>query len=72
MPILQVYLVEGRSEDQKSAFIASVTEAAVSTLGVPAETVRVVIMETPAANWGKGGTSIKHLAARREDPEPGS
>ncbi|MEN3270658.1 MAG: 4-oxalocrotonate tautomerase, partial [Pseudonocardia sp.] len=32
------------------------TDAFVDTLGVTADTVQIWIQETPAENWGQGGT----------------
>lgn len=61
MPLAEISMMEGRTEDQKRAVIAQVTQALVSAVGVPAETVRVVIREVPKANWGIGGVSAKDL-----------
>ena len=35
--------------------VASITNAFVDTLGLPADTVQVWIHETPADSWGQGG-----------------
>ncbi len=55
MPIMQVFMVEGRTEQQKSDFIAAVTEAAVNSLKVPPESVRIMITDMPKANFGVAG-----------------
>ncbi len=59
MPIMQVFLLEGRTDEQKAAFIRAVTDAAVETIGVKAETVRIMITDMPKANFGIGGQSAK-------------
>lgn len=64
MPIMHVFLVEGRRPEVKEAFIAAVTEAAVRTIGVKPESVRVMITDMPKANFGIGGRSV---ASRSSD-----
>jgi 4-oxalocrotonate tautomerase len=56
MPIAQLYLIEGRSEQQKRAVIEKVTQALVEAIGVPKESVRVLIQDVPKENWGIAGT----------------
>lgn len=63
MPIMQVFMLEGRTNEQKAAFIAAVTEAAVRTVAVKPEAVRIMITDMPKANFGIGGQSAE--AARR-------
>lgn len=72
MPIIQAFLLEGRDETKKSAFIAAVTEAAVSSLGAPRESIRVIITEMPATNFGVAGQSFKEKqAAANASPSGG-
>lgn len=59
MPIAQIYLLEGRTEEQKAAVIEKVTHALSEAAGAPSETVRVLIVEMPKSNWGIGGKSVK-------------
>jgi 4-oxalocrotonate tautomerase len=61
MPFAQIYIMEGRTEDQKRAVIEKVTQALVDALGAPAENVRVWIHDVPKTNWGIAGTSAKDL-----------
>jgi 4-oxalocrotonate tautomerase len=61
MPLLRVTLIEGRSPELKEQLIAALTSAAVNTLGVRAESVRVVLDEVPAAHWAIGGISKAQL-----------
>ena len=62
MPFAQIYLMEGRTEEQKRAVIEKVTAALVEAVGAPKENVRVWIQEVPKANWGIAGVSAKELA----------
>ena len=54
MPFIQVTMIEGRSVEQKRAFIAGIAHAAVETLGVPLDRVRVAIYEVTGDDWGIG------------------
>lgn len=55
MPLIEVSMVEGRSDEVKEQLIARLTEAAVETTGAPLETVRVIIREVPGRHWGVAG-----------------
>jgi len=57
MPIIAVSLLEGRTDEQLATLIAQLTEAATTSLGVPAATVRVLLNEVPPSHWGVGGVS---------------
>ena len=59
MPIIHVHLLEGRSADLKRKLISEVTDAVSRTLGNPSESIRVLLHEVPADNWGAGGVPIR-------------
>ena len=61
MPFAQIYLLEGRTEEQKRAVIQKVTQALVEALDAPKENVRVWIHDMPKENWGIAGTTAKDL-----------
>ena len=61
MPFAQIYLLEGRTEEQKRAVIEKVTKALTEAVGAPAENVRVWIQDVPKTNWGIAGTTAKDL-----------
>lgn len=63
MPIIQAFLIEGRSDELKENFIAAVTDAAESSLGAPRESIRVIITEVPPAHFGVAGKSTKSRRA---------
>jgi 4-oxalocrotonate tautomerase len=56
MPIIQVHLFEGRSPEQKRAFVKEVTEATCRTLDCGAEAVDIVLVEVKREHWATGGT----------------
>lgn len=61
MPFAQIYMLEGRTAEQKRAVIEKVTAALIDAVGAPKESVRVWIHEMPKENWGIGGVSAKDL-----------
>ncbi|HTI68032.1 MAG TPA: 4-oxalocrotonate tautomerase family protein [Caulobacteraceae bacterium] len=63
MPLIQVSMLEGRSDEQKAALIGALTDACVTAIGAAVETVTVVITDVPATHWGVMGRSIKQRRA---------
>ena len=61
MPFAQVFLIEGRTEEQKKALIEKVSAAMAEAVGAPLENTRVWIQEVPRAQWGIGGKTAKDL-----------
>lgn len=61
MPFAQIYMVEGRTEEQKRAVIEKVSAALVEATGAPITNVRVWIQDVPKENWGIAGVSAKDL-----------
>jgi 4-oxalocrotonate tautomerase len=57
MPIIQVNMLEGRTVAQKRAMIAAVTDAMVESLGVPRESVRIIINEMLSEHFAVAGKS---------------
>jgi len=65
MPHIDVKMLEGRSLEQKRAFVSAVTEAAVNILKTPAESITVAIQEYPRENWGNTRRRAVCARARR-------
>ena len=61
MPLIAVDTFPGKSPEQKRRFVESVTRAAVEHLGVTADSVIVLIRETPTESWGYGGRLCSEL-----------
>ncbi len=66
MPIIQAFLLEGRSAELKERFIAAVTDAAEQSLGAPRESIRVIITEMPGTDFGIAGESVNARRARQQ------
>lgn len=67
MPLAHIYLLEGRTAEQKQRVIERVTEALVEALGSPPESVRVLLHDMAADEWGVGGRTV---AAHRRSGAP--
>ncbi|WP_293397079.1 2-hydroxymuconate tautomerase family protein [Nevskia sp.] len=72
MPIIQVNMLEGRTVTQKRALHAALTEAAVAALGVPKDSVRVMIHELGQEHFALAGITAGELplSKRRRDTSP--
>lgn len=55
MPIVDVKVWKGISEDAVEKIIAGITKVMVE-LGIPERAVEVVVHEIPKSHWGVGGT----------------
>ncbi|MDB5824887.1 MAG: 2-hydroxymuconate tautomerase [Herminiimonas sp.] len=61
MPIAQIQIIEGRTEEQIETMIIEVTQAIARSLNAPPESVRVLVNEVPNTHWGIGGKTAKRL-----------
>ena len=64
MPEIVVYLLEGRSLENKRGSVKDVTAAVVKNLEVPIEFVTVSLIETAKQAKGKGGVLFSDMPAR--------
>ena len=55
MPFAQIYLMEGRTEEQKRAYAKALTEATVNTLGGSPESVDILFYDIKKSDWATGG-----------------
>ena len=55
MPLVHVYLYEGRDESQKAKIAKAVTKAISETAGVEDSATTVILHDTPRENWSDGG-----------------
>lgn len=61
MPIIQVQVLEGRSDEKIKELIAGITDTAVRTLEVKPEQVRVIVQTVPHKYWGVGGITKEDI-----------
>jgi len=64
MPEVIVYLIEGRSLDQKRELVKDLTAAVVKNIGAPAESVTVSLVETPKTSKAKAGVLFADMPPR--------
>jgi len=57
MPIIQITLIAGRSDDQKKAMYHAVTEAVHQTIGAPKESIRIMVNEVPPVHFAVAGVA---------------
>ncbi len=55
MPTINVQMLDGRSVEQKRAFVKAVTEVTCTTLGCSAESVNIIINDVKRENWATAG-----------------
>jgi 4-oxalocrotonate tautomerase len=60
VPLVQVHIVEGRSESVKQQLIAEVTDAVHRTLGSPVESIRILLYELPRQHWAVAGNPVSN------------
>ncbi len=63
MPIIEVNMLEGRSPDAKERLIQALTDAAVTSIGAPRDSVRIILREMPSGHFAVGGQSFAAKAA---------
>ncbi len=55
MPLIEIHLLEGRTDAQKKALLASVTAAVQESIGAPIESIRVWIQEFSPPEYTAAG-----------------
>jgi 4-oxalocrotonate tautomerase len=64
MPEVVVYMLEGRSLDQKRGLIKDITAAVVKNAGAQPDAVTVSLVESPKNAKGKGGVLFSEMPSR--------
>jgi 4-oxalocrotonate tautomerase len=64
MPEVVVYMLEGRTLDQKRGLIKDITAAIVKNAGTTAEQVTVSLVESAKTAKGKGGVLFSEMPPR--------
>jgi 4-oxalocrotonate tautomerase len=70
MPLIEIHLLEGRTDDQKKALLAAVTEAVHESIGAPLETIRVWIQEMSPRAFMAAGVLAADRKNSRGAPGP--
>jgi len=55
MPLIEIHLLMGRTDEQKKALLAAVTTAVHESIGAPLETIRVWLQEFPPTAYMAAG-----------------
>jgi 4-oxalocrotonate tautomerase len=63
VPQVHVYMLRGRTPEQKRALIEELTHVMVDVANADQEQVAVLLHEVEAENWGRGGTSMAEATA---------
>lgn len=59
MPLIQITMIEGRTDEQKEDLILEVSHTVSNVLNAPIDSVRVCINEVPNNHWGIAGESVR-------------
>jgi 4-oxalocrotonate tautomerase len=55
MPAIRVEMFEGRTPEQKRLLAKELTDATVRALGVPADSVDILMFDVPRHDWATAG-----------------
>ncbi|MBS0365747.1 MAG: tautomerase family protein [Proteobacteria bacterium] len=55
MPLIQVDMFKGRSEEQIREFVAAITLTTCRVLGCSAGDVSIIVRDIPRSRWATGG-----------------
>jgi 4-oxalocrotonate tautomerase len=61
LPVIVAILITGRTDSQKQALIANLSESAAAILDVPLASTRVMIKDIPNTDFGIGGQTARSL-----------
>ncbi len=59
MPIIQIHLLEGRSQEKKELLVRNVTKAVCESIGTKEEQVRIILSEMPDQHYAVGGVTVE-------------
>jgi len=62
MPLIEIHLLEGRTDEQKKSLLAAVTRAVNESINAPLETIRVWVQEFSPKEYMAAGV----LAAEKK------
>jgi 4-oxalocrotonate tautomerase len=59
MPILQIHLLDGRSDAIKAELVAELTRTVQRVLGSDADRIQILLSEYGDGQWSKAGKALK-------------
>jgi 4-oxalocrotonate tautomerase len=65
MPEVVIYILEGRSLEQKRGLVKDITEAVVKNAGTTPDQVTVSLVETAKTSKAKGGVLFSEMPGRK-------
>ena len=65
MPLVEVTLAAGRSDDQVRAMIHEVHEAVLRTVNTQPEHIRVIVREVPRTHWATGDITLAEMDRKK-------
>lgn len=69
MPVVHVYMLEGRPPERIRDLMARVTRAVCESLDVSPDRVRVVVSEVPGTHWAVGGVPMAPQPSPSKPPQ---
>ena len=64
MPLIQINMAEGRTEEQKKRLMSSITEITEKVIGAPRKSILVWINEFPDTDYMAEGMTLKEKRER--------
>ena len=64
MPLIQIHLAEGRTEEQKKELMTGITDLTEKVIGAPRDSIRVWINEFPDTDYMAAGELLMEKRAR--------
>ncbi|MGD9736259.1 MAG: 2-hydroxymuconate tautomerase [Solirubrobacterales bacterium] len=59
MPMLEVHLLAGRSDEELRTMVSKLTDAMVESVGAERETVQVIVDEVQLSHWAQAGQTAE-------------
>lgn len=66
MPLIQVSIGAGRTDDQVRDLVTELTDATVRAIGARREAVSVIVTQVEGTHWANGGVTLADKKAARE------
>lgn len=67
MPLIDITLAQGRTDEVIRAMITEVTDAVERSAGARRESIRVIVREVSTDRWANGGETLTEIRARQQE-----